>query len=43
MSETDVKSAFEDADKAKEPEFMEDWRSLKTWKGHRGRSKKILR
>lgn len=40
MSAADAKSAFEKAEQPeKEPDFVEDWRSLRTWKGHRGRSK----
>lgn len=39
MNAADAKEAFQEADKnEREPEFMEDWRTLKSWKGHRGRT-----
>lgn len=38
----EAKKAFQDAADgkyAKAPEMMEDWKTLKTWKGHHNRSK----
>ena len=41
LSSEEGKKAFQDvaADK-KKVDIMEDWKTLKTWKGHHGRSKK---
>ena len=41
-SDEEAKKAFQDAAAEKEkkaPEIMEDWKTLKTWKGHHSRSK----
>ena len=41
-TEEEAKKAFQDAAEEKEkkkPEIMEDWKTLKTWKGHHSRSK----
>ena len=41
FSTEDAKNAFESCETEKKQDIMEDWRSLKTWKGHRGRSKLV--
>jgi len=43
-SNEEAKKAFQDAaaDKQKKSlEIMEDWKTLKTWKGHHSRSKTV--
>ena len=42
MTAEEAKNAFQDAadgKTAKAPDMMEDWKTLKTWKGHHNRSK----
>lgn len=44
-STEEAKKAFQDAanqPKKKQPDIMEDWKTLKTWKGHHSRSKLII-
>ena len=42
-TEEEAKNAFKDAaaeeKEKKKPDIMEDWKTLKTWKGHHSRSK----